>query len=49
MSCKAFKISISKELSKADPQVLLKETFKLIFGDSSCLVDVLEAYVTLRR
>ena len=39
---KAFKISISKELSKADPQVLLKETFKLIFGDSSCLVDVLE-------
>lgn len=38
----AFRISISKELSKSDPQVLLKEIFKLIFGDPSGLVDILE-------
>jgi small GTP-binding protein len=40
----AFGISLSKDLLRSDPQVLLKETFKLIFGDASGLVDVLEGY-----
>lgn len=37
-----FNVVLEKHLLKADPQTLLKETFKLIFGGSQGFVDIIE-------
>ncbi|CDR41673.1 CYFA0S07e04896g1_1 [Cyberlindnera fabianii] len=41
---KSFGITLSKDLLKSDPQVLLREMFRLIFGNSRGFVDVIETY-----
>lgn len=39
----SFNVGLAKSLLKSDPQVLLKETFKVIFGGSQGFVDIIES------